>query len=652
MNKNDIKNISTIKSIAIQAISQANSGHPGIVLGATDFIYYLYAYHLNINANDPYWINRDRFVLSAGHGSALLYSILHFAGFNVSIDDIKNFRQLHSLTPGHPEYKLTEGVDATTGPLGQGIAMGVGMAIAEKNLAAKFNKPDCEIFNHKTYVVCGDGDLQEGISYESLSLAGHLNLNKLVILYDSNDIQLDSEVRKCTSENTKLRMQSIGFEYHLLNDYNFEFINEILNKVQTKPLFIEIKTIIGNLSKFQATNKVHGSPLEKEDLNEILNKLLEKNNFEHDPSVKTHFSSLIKNRCEANYLQWKKAWNHYQKNYREEFELLNKTINNDFSWITEKLNSLPDKNQATRECVGECLQILNECITLIGGSADLASSTKVKGKDPLLSEENFSSSNIFFGVREFAMGSITNGINLHQGLFAFCATFLSFADYMKASIRLACIQKLKSLFIFSHDSLCVGEDGPTHQPVEQISMLRSIPRLFVFRPCDMQETIAAFNFALNLSSSPTSIVTSRQKINCTNLTNSTSALKGAYFLIKTSDAKLNIIATGSEVELALKIVDKLNREHQIKANLISAPCLELFDKQSNEYQNEVLNPAIPTFSIELASTFGWAKYTKNEKHCFGYNEYGLSAKAEDILKFIGFEAENLTNKILKLLKNY
>jgi transketolase len=500
------------------AINKANSGHPGIVLGAAPMMHALYTNHLNIDVKNPKWINRDRFVLSAGHGSILQYAINHLSGFKISLEDIKNFRQPGN-TPGHPEYGHTDGIEVTSGPLGQGIANAVGMAIAEAHLAAKFNKDGINIIDHNTYALLGDGDLQEGVAMEAMSLAGHLGLNKLIVLFDSNDIQLDGAVNLAFSENHELKMKSIGWNYLKVEDGNdLDKINSAIKrakKQKDKPSFIEIKTVIGYGASDQGTSKVHGAPLGLEET-EKLRKTLNWNYglFEVPEDVYEYYKKTVFNRGKRNSKKWSKLYSEYKTNFPKQYEELEKyykDVNVDLDNFKEIVTN---KDDATRNVSGKIINKLSQIYpNLIGGSADLTASTKAKGSDGDFSKEHREGRNINIGVREHAMGAIINGIVLHGGLKSFGGAFFVFSDYMKPAIRLAALMNIPSIFVFSHDSIAVGEDGPTHQPIEQLVGLRAIPNLNVIRPADARETMFAWKTAIESKGSPTVIVLTRQTVN-------------------------------------------------------------------------------------------------------------------------------------------
>lgn len=654
MNKNN-KNLNAMRILGVETINKANSGHPGIVLGAAPIVYTLFTKIMNINPKNPMWFNRDRFVLSAGHGSALLYSALHLSGYNLSIDEMKRFRQINSLTPGHPEYMHTEGVDATTGPLGQGFAMAVGMALAESHLAERYNKSDQKIIDHYTYVLCGDGDLQEGVCQEAISFAGRYQLNKLIVLHDSNDIQLDGPVKIAQSENIQEKFFAAGWDTQII--YNGEDLKAIENailKAQTsnKPSYIEVKTVIGIGATNEGTQKVHGAPLgnDIENVKKYFNWSL--NPFEISDDIYKFYQEKVLERGQKSNQEWDDIFLSYKKNNPELAEQLNNAINNKWN-ITEKDLAPLNLNleQATRISSGNIINFLNKKIpNFIGGSADLSESTKVKGADGNYDFNNKSGRNIMYGVREFAMGAINNGIALHKGLLPFASGFFVFSDYMKPAIRLSALMNLQTLYIFTHDSIAVGEDGPTHQPIEQLAMLRSMPNINVFRPCDMAETQASYLIALNDISKPSVIIATRQNLKELKHSNILeNAKKGAYLISSETDAQITLIASGSEVSLALDIKEIL-KKYNFKVNVVSMLNMNEFVKQDKKYIDSIINKNTKRFSIELSSTFGWHQFLGDEGKAFGINKFGNSAPFNDIIDHLKFTAQNIANEIIDLLK--
>ncbi len=639
--------INTIRFLGVDAINKANSGHPGIVLGAAPMAHELFVNHLNIYPKESKWFNRDRFVLSAGHGSMLLYALLHLSGFKVSLDDIKNFRQPGN-TPGHPEYGHTDGVETTSGPLGQGISNAVGMAIAEAHLSAKYNKENFKIVDHYTYVICGDGDIQEGVCNEAISLAGHLALNKLIVLFDSNDIQLDGPTKMATSDNHKKRFEASGWNYILVSDgNNLALINKAIKKAKKslKPTLIEIKTLIGYGSPVENSSKSHGSPIGVEGRELTAKKLnYPYKPFEIDEEVYALYKKKVYNRGRRVYNKWVKLMKQYKEVYPNLYKEFKRALDNDYEISLKDLPSYEiGASIATRNASGEVQNALSKRFTsIIGGSADLTGSTKAKGLDGDFSKENRLGRNINYGVREHAMGSISNGISLHGGLKSFTGGFFVFSDYMKPPLRMAALMNIPSIFVFSHDSLFVGEDGPTHQPVEQLVMLRSIPNFTTIRPADANETVQAWKFALN-NEGPTAIITTRQ--NVTNYSNFNKNFnKGAYVVSK-EKGKLDgiLLATGSEVSLAIEAQKELEKEH-IYVKVVSMPSMEIFDKQDASYKQEVLN-SDKILAVEMASPMPWYKYTK---HVFGVESFGLSAPMQIVKEEFKFTKEHIVRLYKKI----
>ena len=635
------KSVNAIRILGVDAINNANSGHPGIVLGAAPMVYSLFTNHLNVNVKNPNWFNRDRFILSAGHGSAMLYAVNHLVGYNITIEDLKNFRKLGN-TPGHPEYGHTEGVETTSGPLGQGISNAVGMAIAEEHLAARFNKEDIKIVDHYTYALVGDGDLQEGVALEAMSLAGHLGLGKLIVLFDSNDIQLDGPVNLAYSEAHQAKFEAMNWHYILVKDGNdlLEISNAIneAKKVLDKPTIIEIKTEIGFGATKAGTSSVHGSPL-GQDIETVRKNLnWEYKPFEIPEDVYNDFKEKVTNRGINKYNEWNKTLKDYQNKYPNDFKLFDEFINGKINIDLNDFKFDLEKPQATRNVSGKVIDILSaKYLNLIGGSADLASSTKAKGADGNFTINNRLGRNINYGVREHAMGAIANGIVLHGGLKTFTGAFFAFSDYMKPTLRLAAIMNIPTIFVFTHDSVAVGEDGPTHQPVEQLAGLRSIPNLNVIRPADTNEVVAAWKVAME-SQNPTSIILTRQNVANYETTSYEGLVKGAYIVGKEKN-KLDgiLLASGSEVELAMKTKELLLKEN-IDVRVVSMPSMFLFDKQDKKYQEEILPKGVKTLAIEMASPMPWYKYTNN---VYGIESYGLSAAGDVVLKELGFVPENI-----------
>lgn len=642
--------INAIRFLGVDAINKANSGHPGIVLGAAPMAYKLFTGHLNINVKKPHWINRDRFILSAGHGSMLVYALNHLSGYKVSMEDLENFRSLGN-TPGHPEYGDTDGIEATTGPLGQGISNAVGMAMAETHLAARFNKPEFNIIDHYTYVICGDGDLQEGVALESMSLAGHLGLGKLIVLFDSNDIQLDGKVSLAYSEEHKKKFEAMGWQHILVQDGNdINAINKAINKSKketNRPTLIEIKSVIGFGATQQGTASVHGAPIgfdEATKLRETLNWPYKP--FEVPAEVYNHFRNKVTLRGQRVYKKWTQLYKDYQEQYNDEAALFETFISNDYKINLSELEDLTKlENEATRNVSGKVLQRLSEKhLNIIGGSADLTASTKAKGADGNFDKDNRLARNLNFGVREHAMGAIVNGMTLHGGLKVFGGAFFVFSDYMKPAIRLAAIMRIPSIFVFSHDSIAVGEDGPTHQPIEQLAGLRAIPNLNVIRPADASETIAAWKLAFESKNTPTVIVLTRQNVDNQELTSYDGVSKGAYIVSKEENELDGILlSAGSEVELAMNAKKQL-KEQGLNIRVVSMPSHFLFDKQTKKYQKEILTRRKKILAIEMGSSMPWYKYTKD---VYGLDTFGASAPMEDVLNHFNFTTEAIVKAFLK-----
>ena len=654
MNNINKKCIDTLRVLGAEIITKAKSGHPGIVLGAAPIAHTLFTRHINITCEDDKWFNRDRFVLSAGHGSALLYMLLHFGGFDITMDDLKNFRQKGSYTPGHPEYGHTKGVELTTGPLGQGIATSVGMAIAENHLAAKFNKNGYPIIDHYTYVLCGDGDLQEGVAMEAISLAGHLKLNKLIVLFDSNDIQLDGEVSQVNSESIKGKIEAMGWNHILVTEgTDIEAIDAAIIKAKEsdKPTMIEIKTVIGYGAPNCGESSVHGKPMSSDDI-QILRKNLgyEVNAFEPEAEVYDFYKEAITNRGEAANAEWNNMLNQYAKAYPEDYKLLNHYMYDDIQ-ITDYSGMpeyLPGSEESTRKVMGKIIDWLGiKLPNIIGGAADLSSSTMVKGADGIYGPSNPIGRNIKYGVREFAMAAITNGLTIHGGLKGFCAGFFVFADYLKPAVRLAAIMNLPSLFFFSHDTVCVGEDGPTHQPVEQLTMFRSIPNTNVFRPADACEMTSALILSFEEKNNPTVIVSTRQNMPNLDCTNFNGVQRGAYVAYETnSNPEAIVITCGSELTLCINAAKKLAEEGK-SIRVVSMPSMFLFEKQSDEYKESILPSHITKrLAVEMGSSMPWYKYAKN---VHGIDTFGASMPISQIYGEYGFTLDEICDDIREIL---
>ena len=647
MSSIDTLSVNALRVVGAKIITKAKSGHPGIVLGSAPILHTLFTRFININPEDDKWFDRDRFVLSAGHGSCLLYELLSLSGFGLSIDDLYNFRQKGSITPGHPEYGHTKGVEITTGPLGQGIATSVGMAIAENHMASKFNKNDIKIINHYTYVLCGDGDLQEGITQEAISLAGHLGLNKLIVLYDSNDVQLDGDVNLANTENIKGKVEAMGWNHILVKDGNdCDAIAEAIKEAQkseTKPTMIEIKTIIGYGAPNSGESSVHGKPMPEEDIVKLIKNLeYPYGDMDDFPSeVKEFYMTNVKERGYKVCSSWNEKVNQYRISYKEDYKDLEKFMYDGYS--LNELDGIPtwDKTMqpATRDVCGKVLNYLSAKLpNIMGGSADLTASTKVKGADGIYGQSNPLGRNIKFGVREHAMAAIANGITLHGGMRGFCSGFFVFSDYLKPAVRLAAIMHLPTVFMFSHDTVCVGEDGPTHQPIEQLTMFRSMPNTNVIRPADAKEMSAAMVYAFKNKKDPVIITSTRQGLPTLDNTKEEGLEKGGYVVYKPSKkATYTIVAAGSEVALAIDAAKKLE-EDGIYATVVSMPSFYLFDLQSEDYKKSIIPDKSKTFALEMGSTLSWYKYANVVK---GIDTFGSSMPLKYIFDYYGFNVDGV-----------
>lgn len=640
----DQLSINNIRVICSEMIDKAKSGHPGMAIGSAPILHTLYTRFLNATPKNPNWFNRDYFILSGGHASSLLYTILHLSGYNISIEDLKSFRSLGSITPGHPELGTTPGVDATTGPLGQGIGEAVGIALAEQYLSAETNNA----IDHYTYALCGDGDIQEGISQEAFSIAGMLNLSKLIVLYDSNDIQLDGEVKKCFNENNKLKFESLKWNYILVEDGNdCEAIAKAIKKAQkaNKPTLIEVKTIIGYGTKNQGTSKVHGAPLPHDEVVEMRSKLGTES-YTIPSEVYEYYQNTFISRGTKAYKKWIKQYDNNQ--------FIDNIINDSFIDNIDDIlpkYDLTYKNP-TRKAGGELLRtIANVHKGVMGGSADLASSCMAIGVDGDFCLENRLGRHINFGVREHAMGAIANGMAIHK-LRSFASTFFAFVDYLKPSIRMSALSKLPTVYIFSHDSIAVGEDGPTHHPIEQLTMLRSIPNVDVIRPADANETREAYKIAFTKKDSPTCIVLSRQVLPTLLNSEQTEVCKGAY-VVSESEKEIPdgiLLASGSELAITLEAKEILKNEG-LDIRVVSIPSTTLFDKQTNEYKEKIL-PSIVSrkMAIEMSEGVHYYKYVGNNGMVYNINKFGVSAPGPVLIKEYGFTKEEIAKAFLSLEK--
>lgn len=657
MNQSELS-IATIRSLGIDMINKAKSGHPGMVLGSAPALYTLFTKELKVYPNESEWFNRDRFVLASGHASSLLYSLLHLSGFDLTLDDLKHFRQWKSQTPGHPEVDVTDGVDATSGPLGQGIPMAVGMAMAERFLSEKYNRNELNIIDHYTYVLCGDGDMQEGVTYEASSLAGHLCLGKLIVLYDSNHVTLDGPLDYSFSEDVEKRYQAMGWQVIKVADGNDT--NLILKAIKKgkkekfKPTMIIMDTIIGYGSQNQGTNKVHGAPLGTEDGKNTKKFYgFDHEDFHVPQEVYDDFKKNVFNKGKRAYNKWLKTMKEYKNTYPDLYHELIQSINGKYHLdLNELLKQFPyGTNEATRNTSEKIINaIAKENPTFLSGTADLASSTKTTIYDEnRFSCDDYTGRNLYFGIREFAMVSIMNGMTLHTGIKVASGGFLVFSDYFKAALRMACLMKLPIILPLSHDSIAVGEDGPTHQPIEQLAMMRSMVNIQVLRPADANEMCCAWKIALETQDKPTVLVLTRQNVD--NVTNATydDVKKGAY-IVSQEEQELDgiLIASGSEVSLAIQAQKELRKKGK-DVRVVSMPSMELFDQQNSEYKEAVLPHNMrKRLGVEMATDFGWHKYIGLDGKMISVNTFGTSAPAQVIIPNYGFTVENVVDTYLEL----
>ncbi|WP_028274907.1 transketolase [Atopococcus tabaci] len=655
--------VNTIRTLSIDGIQKANSGHPGLPMGAAPMAYVLWKNHLTVNPKNPKWFDRDRFVLSAGHGSMLLYSLLHLSGHDVTLDDLKSFRQYESRTPGHPEVHYTPGVEATTGPLGQGIANAVGMAMAEAHLAATYNKEDHKPVDHFTYVLCGDGDLMEGVSAEAVSLAGHLKLGKLIMLYDSNDISLDGPTSKAFTENVGARFEAYGWQHILVKDGNdLDAINNAIEeaKLETdKPTLIEVKTVIGFGAPNAGSHTVHGAPLGKEGV-EAAKKAYgwEGENFFVPEEVAQRFKEAVIDRGAKAEADWNDLVNNYKAAYPELGEQFGTALTGELpaGWNSQlPVYKESDKAAATRSTSGEVLNAAAKAIpNLWGGAADLSSSNKtmIDGEKDFQPGQ-YEGRNIWYGVREFAMAAAMNGILLHGGTKTYAATFFVFTDYLRPAVRLAALSRIPAIYVMTHDSIAVGEDGPTHEPVEHLSSFRGMPNLTVLRPADGNEVAAAWEIALTSTDRPTMLVLTRQNLPVLPNTETLAhdhVKKGAYVVSPQQGEKPEgiLIATGSEVSLAVEAQKQL-RDQGHDVSVVSMPSTDLFNQQDDAYKESVLPKEVTKrLSIEMGATFGWERYVGLEGKSLGIDKFGASGKGEVIVEEYGFTPENVVATYLSI----
>lgn len=656
--------IKNIKVLALDMVENAGSGHTGIILSAAPIIYTLFSRHLNINLNDPTWINRDRFVLSAGHGSALLYATLFLAGYNLTIDDLKNFRKINSKTPGHPEYGVTPGVEVTTGPLGQGLATAVGMALGEKILGDKYVIPkksvltiNNHLIDYNVYVLCSDGDLMEGLSYEAASFAGTQKLNNLIVLYDSNDVSLDNKTDVTFSENVISRFKALGWNtIKVKNGNSVSAIDKAIKKAKnsSKPTLIEIKTILGYGSSKAGTSEAHGRGIDKFELAKIKQDFGMPNEmFYVNEQAKEYFHKMIATHSNTKYSLWASNYDNYVKTYLDgDYNKLNYLFDRDnkhnllnYNWDFEK-----DMKEELRITNQGIMQKMAKIVpNFIGGSADLGNSTKAVLSDSSpITPSNYNGKNIYFGVREHAMGAILNGLSLSK-FKVFGSTFLAFSDYVKPSIRMSALMNLPVTYIFTHDSISVGEDGPTHEPVEQLTMLRAIPNLNVYRPADANELIGCWNEIIN-AHMPSALVVSKQELSILPTTNAKYVSLGAYIVFQPTDVfNVIIIATGSEVHTAIHVANDIWNEKKISVRVVSMPCMELYLKQPEDYKNKLLPRNIVTFVIEAGSGLSWGRFIYNETYLITIDKFGKSGKPSDVQKALGFDYQSIKMHIMSKL---
>ncbi len=644
-------NVDAIRTLSIDMIEKANSGHPGICMGAAPMMESLFAHKMNISSKNSKWFNRDRFVLAAGHGSAMLYATLHLCGYDLSIDDLKQFRQLNSKTPGHPEVNHTDGVDSTSGPLGQGIGQAVGMAMAEAHLAAKYNREGFPVVDHYTYALCGDGDLQEGIASEASSLAGHLGLNKLIVLWDSNDIQLDDATKVATTEDIRARYEAYGWNTLLVKDGNVtrDILNAIeASKVSDKPTLIEVKTTIGFGAPTKGgTSASHGAPLGQTELEAAKQAYgWELEPFTISDDIYDNFRANTVVRGELLVSEWEQLIAGYCQTYPELGAEFKSVVAGDSVEISNLQFEL-GLSEASRVSSGKAINNINSQIpNLIGGSADLSKSNNTTiANSGVFGVEGFHNQNISFGVREFAMASAVNGMMLHGGLVAYCATFFVFSDYLKPAIRMSALQKLPAIYVLTHDSVAVGEDGPTHEPIEQLSGLRAIPNVNVIRPCDANETQAAWKIAIQSENTPTVLVLSRQNLEV--ITNAQTVQadvnRGGYVIYENEQATSTLIATGSEVKLAIEAA-KACMEKDINVRVVSMPSIDLFKKQSSEYKHAVLGatPKANRYFIEMASASEGYQFADN---IINIETFGESGEGSQVIEHFGFTVKSICQKL-------
>ena len=663
--KLDQLTIDTLRFLSVDMVQKANNGHPGLPLGAAPMAYVLWQKFLRFDTKDFAWPNHDRFILSAGHGSALLYSLLHVYGYDLPMSELEKFRLVGSKTPGHPESMLTDGIEVTTGPLGQGFGNAVGSAMAEAFLGAKYNKPDFALYDHYTYVLASDGDLMEGVASEAASLAGHLQLGKLICLWDDNHISLDGPTNLAFTEDVLMRFDAYGWHTQIVEDGNdIDAIEQaviLAQKVTDKPSIIAVKTIIGFGSPLEGTNKVHGSALGEDNVKKT------KENLGWDPNktffvpdgVMEHAAEAGKKGAELN-TEWKKLFEEYGKQYAKEKELLDIDYAGKLpeGWDEDMPVFKAGESLATRQASGKALGVIQKNIPwMLGGSADLASSNETpKDGSDSFQPGHYENSNVWFGVREHGMGAIMNGISSHRGVRTYGGTFLTFSDYMRGAIRLAALTEAPVTYIYTHDSIGLGADGPTHQPVEQVTSLRTVPNLTVIRPGDANETVEAWKIAMTRMKGPVALILSRQAVPNIDQEKYTPAKgnvqKGAYILSEAEGGKPDVIliGTGSELSLCVEAQEKLKADG-IKARVVSMPSWELFEQQDKSYIDEVLPPSVhQRVSIEAGVTLGWWKWTTSEGFPIGIDRFGESGPGEEVLKIFGFTTDHVVEKAKEVLK--
>jgi transketolase len=655
--------VNSIRMLSVDAVQQANSGHPGLPLGAASMAYVLWNKFLHFNPKEPRWPNRDRFILSAGHGSALLYSLLYLTGYDLSLEDLKRFRQWGSKTPGHPERDIEVGIECTTGPLGQGFAMGVGMAIAERFLAARFNRPDFPIVDHRIFAICSDGDLMEGVASEAASLAGHLRLGKLVYLYDDNHISIEGNTSITFNEDVAARFEAYGWHVQRVGDGNdLQGIGDALDRAveeTDRPSLVIVRTHIGYGSPKEDSPSAHGEPLGEEALKatkEFFNWPQEPRFYVPEEALRNFRQAVERGRT------WESEWQKLMEDYRERFPAEAEEFDRECraelpaGWDGDiPTFKSEDGSMATRSASGKALNAIAKHVpNLLGGSGDLAPSTNTLiAGSPDQEPDHPEGRNLRYGVREHGMGSIVNGMALHGQVIPYGATFLIFSDYARPALRLAALMNVHSIFVFTHDSIGLGEDGPTHQPVEQVSSLRAMPNMTVIRPADGNETAMAWRVAMTRPG-PVSLVLTRQKLPIIDRTRYAPAdqlLRGAYILSDVEGTPdLVLIATGSEVHLALQSQEKLAAEHGVKARVVSMPCWELFEEQSEEYRDHVLPPSVQArLSLEAGASLGWHRWVGDKGGCIAVDRFGASAPGSEVMKHYGFSPENVVSHALGLL---